>query len=744
MLQNDLLQITRIRVVRICVALSAMLLATSLVLAQGGRNLQPGVPVNGALDGSNPAQVYTYTSSADNETVNLGLTAQPGLALTILVTDAGGNAVGRAADTTAAGSVSLVGLSLPTAGTYYVTIFPTAGVATVSVGAFRLTLDTGETVTEGQATAEPTAESAATDASPEPTSETVQPTATQAVEQTATQAVVNFQPGQVLTTSGVEVSLSWNTSSDLNLQVRDPVGQTLFYDSRLTTNGGTFGFDVNGLCEVLTPENAEETATWSPGAVATGSYEILVYYRQDCESSGPVEFTINTTVDGQPLAAVSATLPAPINNVVPVYLTSFRINADGTAVLGADGQYQDTRVLPIPAADLLAQPAQPVEAGVPIRDVITSSQYYKLYSFEGVAGDTYSISMSRAEGSLDTLLLVFDQNGQIVADNDDVVAADNTNSAISNPPLRLPVTGRYTIMATRYGKDVGGTEGIYDLLLDAATVQLPEDVANLNLPNGDIEVTLLWNTSADLQLLVRDNAGDSVFDDRVQIPSGGLLSAIGNRNCVTAATTPVSYIYWPTGLARGGSYEVEVWYQNQCNDTRPVVANLYVTVRGQLVINETIAGIEPDTRYLITFVIDPTTATVTPGDGGILGGSETLVEFQNEVPTAFELLSGAAPARGTISQDNKYDVFIFSGEAGQVATIDLQATSGSLDTVLFLIGPSGLELAQNDDAVVNETTDSRIADFVLPETGQYVVLATHYGTVFGGTTGTYALSLTLE
>jgi hypothetical protein len=74
----------------------------------------------------------------------------------------------------------------------------------------------------------------------------------------------------------------------------------------------------------------------------------------------------------------------------------------------------------------------------------------------------------------------------------------------------------------------------------------------------------------------------------------------------------------------------------------------------------------------------------------------------------------------------------------------MEATSGSLDTLLFLIGPSGLELAENDDAVVGETTNSRIEDFVLPETGQYVVLATHFGTIYGGTTGTYALSLTLE
>jgi hypothetical protein len=41
----------------------------------------------------------------------------------------------------------------------------------------------------------------------------------------------------------------------------------------------------------------------------------------------------------------------------------------------------------------------------------------------------------------------------------------------------------------------------------ATTQALPEQVTSLQLPEGSIEITLVWNTAADLQLLVRDPAG---------------------------------------------------------------------------------------------------------------------------------------------------------------------------------------------------------------------------------------------
>ena len=98
-------------------------------------------------------------------------------------------------------------------------------------------------------------------------------------------------------------------------------------------------------------------------------------------------------------------------------------------------------------------------------------------------------------------------------------------------------------------------QGDYTLTLtiqaDAASAEF------LNLPRGALEVRLLWNTAADLQLLVRDPAGNSVYDDVPQIRSGGQMAAAGNVNCRVPTGTPFSYIYWPTDTPpRAGVYEV--------------------------------------------------------------------------------------------------------------------------------------------------------------------------------------------
>jgi hypothetical protein len=76
-----------------------------------------------------------------------------------------------------------------------------------------------------------------------------------------------------------------------------------------------------------------------------------------------------------------------------------------------------------------------------------------------------------------------------------------------------------------------------------------------------------------------------------------------------------------------------------------------------------------------------------------------------------------------------------------VYNIAMNNTSGNLDPSLYLIGPAGDQVAANDDAVAGENTNSLIANFALPADGQYIIIATHFGARYGGTTGTYSLTL---
>src|SRR5690606_34585356 len=107
---------------------------------------------------------------------------------------------------------------------------------------------------------------------------------------------------------------------------RDPVGGTLYFGSTVSDFGGTFGPNVNGGCEALVGTGATEQATWTPGGVPVGSYEILVYYQNECENNGPVNFTVTSVVDGETLEAIDGTLlPSQI------FIGSFVLAPDGTA-----------------------------------------------------------------------------------------------------------------------------------------------------------------------------------------------------------------------------------------------------------------------------------------------------------------------------------------------------------------------------------------------------------------------------
>jgi hypothetical protein len=294
-------------------------------------------------------------------------------------------------------------------------------------------------------------------------------------------------------------------------------------------------------------------------------------------------------------------------------------------------------------------------------------------------------------------------------------------------------------VATRYAKAIGGTEGDYALTIGSASAGLPE--AFLALPRGSLEVRLLWNTAADLQLLLRDAAGDSVFDDRPQILSGAILGADGNVNCrAPQGDTAFSYIYYPQTIQpRLGSYEVEVWYQNACNETRPTTFSLFIVLNGREVYSATAQPI-PGERFLTSFTIGAD-GTAQPSDGGIIRGLSTL-DYQSQVENASVVVSGVA-ANGSITPDNKFDVFVFDGQAGDRVDIAMNATSGTLDTTLYLVGPGGTLLAENDDVVPGVNKNSLIANFTLPQTGRYIIIATHFGALYGGTIGTYTLNLTV-
>ncbi|MCY4466532.1 MAG: PPC domain-containing protein [Chloroflexi bacterium] len=678
----------------------------SVAAQDSGNVLLPDVAVSGALTADASASAFVF-DAAPGTTATLSLSGQ-GSPLALLLSDSSGNAIAQAADSAAAGAIGLADVTLSAGGRYHAFVYFAPG-------------------------------GAANDASYEISLAIAAPAA---VPVDAGAAAV--EPSLVLLNAGIDVRLSWSGAADLNLEVRDPTGESLYWDSRTTSSGGVFGFDANGLCEVVS-DNSVETATWQPGYLPTGSYEIIVYYESACDAqTGSVQFFADVSVDGALSGQASGTLSPPAPGQSSVFVGRFEIVADGSAVVSRGGAYPSTSLSVLPSGyAAAASVAQPITRGTSVTGAITNAQPVVAYRFPGAADEIVSINMQAVGPNLDTLLQLVDPAGTVVDINDD--AGGTTNSSIAN--ARLLSSGLYTIVATRYGKELGGTVGQFELTLTGATADIPAPTSALNLPQGDIEVSLYWSTGADLQLLVRDPVGESVYDDNPIVTSGGILAEDGNVNCVPAETgAPVSHIYWPPGRLRPGTYEVEVWYQNTCSDQPPPVDfALIIEVGGVPLVNQ-IQFPLPGQRYLTNFSVDPS-GTASAGEAGFIDAGSRTLAYQSEAfdPPAIQV---GQPVSGIISSDNTFDVYGFNGAAGNSVSISM--ASQTLDTNLYLISPGDRELAANDDAdpslldATGRSTDSLISEFVLPDNGPYAIIATRYGNQYGGTIGVYSLTLTVN
>ena len=675
-------------------------LISSPVFAQDSvrRQLVVGDVVTGTLNAETFVQIYSVSASAgDTITIDVTTDAED-LAPVVIVTNQQGNVVASDADLTSPTTASIADINLPTSGTYYIVVMRGSGAEGDAAGQFELRLS--------------------------------------GLQQVGGQTVT-------LTNGGLLFELSWNAAVNLNLEVRDPVGGTVHAFSPGSPSGGTLDVDVNASCELATAASPTETIAWPQGEVPAGSYEIIVYYVDACDSGGPQVFTISASANGEEPETITGTL-----NPGQEYVARMELATDAAWDLVNGG---------IPAGldfsqfrNLFGQ-AEPIATGSTVSGLITNAAPAQAFAFEGTAGTIVDIVAEAQTGSLDTAIALYDPNNAVVATNED--ANENT----TNSALRASLTqdGTYTVIVSRYALSIGGTEGEFTLTVTEAaggaaaatpvvsgTTPLDARLDELNLPQGSIEIALTWNTFADVQLLVRDPNGDSVYDDQEQVTSGGVLALAGNVGCLEPTNTPVSYIYWPANRLPQGTYEIEVWNQNSCEDTTPVTFDLTVTVLEQTVLN-TQQQIAPDARFMITFEV-AADGTATAGPGGFFNMTNaSSLNYQNQLSNATPLAYGSSVS-GSITEQQRYQLYSFEAQQGDVITAVMNATGGTLDPALYLISPDGIQVAYNDDIVPGENRNSAIEDQALAFTGTYYLIATHYGLQVGGTYGTYTLDLVLE
>ncbi|MGJ3237604.1 MAG: PPC domain-containing protein [Anaerolineae bacterium] len=117
---------------------------------------------------------------------------------------------------------------------------------------------------------------------------------------------------------------------------------------------------------------------------------------------------------------------------------------------------------------------------------LTVNDWRVRYTFIGNAGDALTVEMNSNTANLDPYLILLDEGGNRLSDNDNV-SADSNNARISN--YVLPRDGTYTVLATRQGEAEGDTTGAYQLNFR----RLPDEYYDVD--NGIFLIPLIPDTN---------------------------------------------------------------------------------------------------------------------------------------------------------------------------------------------------------------------------------------------------------
>ncbi|NNL14263.1 MAG: toll/interleukin-1 receptor domain-containing protein [Acidimicrobiia bacterium] len=132
------------------------------------------------------------------------------------------------------------------------------------------------------------------------------------------------------------------------------------------------------------------------------------------------------------------------------------------------------------------------------------------------------------------------------------------------------------------------------------SVSLPPGV---ELGTGDIQITLAWDTLADLDLAVLDPLQEVVSFGVPLSSSGGELDHDANYPCETASTPAVENIFWPAGSAPSGTYLASFGFGSDCS-LEPAGYEFIVQVRGEIIERRT-GTITSDDWVEFSFDLDP-------------------------------------------------------------------------------------------------------------------------------------------
>jgi hypothetical protein len=119
------------------------------------------------------------------------------------------------------------------------------------------------------------------------------------------------------------------------------------------------------------------------------------------------------------------------------------------------------------------------------------------------------------------------------------------------------------------------------------------------------------------------------------------------------------------------------------------------------------------------------------------------VGAQDDVCQEVTFIEYGDSVTGRITDELYFDAYCFEGSDGDEIVIDVEGTSGDLDTLVRLWDNTIETLFEENDDVEDGNTDSQIV-FTLPADGDYLILVSRYELEDGSSTGGFELTLTAE
>jgi hypothetical protein len=97
-------------------------------------------------------------------------------------------------------------------------------------------------------------------------------------------------------TGEVQINVSWDVDSDLDLHVIEPSGERIFFANTVSQTGGQLDLDSNPACNI--DGIRSENIFWDVGQAPQGSFQVLVDLFAKC-GTGTTNFVVTLNVDGQ-------------------------------------------------------------------------------------------------------------------------------------------------------------------------------------------------------------------------------------------------------------------------------------------------------------------------------------------------------------------------------------------------------------------------------------------------------------